>query len=587
MTRVRRDRARPFRAFAVSIVTVASLTLATIGGGAAAFADDIVSVSDGTGSVAGTVPDGTGEADPPADAPEFPSTGTPTIPSFIVAGQPVTVDPGTWPDGTVLTYAFTVDGVPSTEQDSPTFTFSPSDVGRLVGVTVIARHADYAETAVSSDTHELIGTLALIQPATIVGTVRVGSELTVNAPITEPQAIAISYSWVVDGVVAGTGTTFTPRTADFGKKLTLALTASRDGYISVESTTEGGTIGSGAFSSAPKPTIVGTAKIGVALKVSPGTWSPSAKLTYRWLRNGSAIRGATASTYKLVAADWKKRITVEVTAVSAGYTTTKSVSAATAAVVKPFAKAPRPRISGTARVGAVLTASVSAWSPKASFAYQWKRNGVTIPGATARTYRLSTTDYGKAVTVTVTGRATGYAATGITSFATAKIAAPAPSISRAGTYRVGSGIAPGTYFASPQPGCYWERRSSAGTSFSGIIANDFRATTGRVIVTISKTDRFFQTNAQCGRWTKLVGSLSGSAGNGTHAVNVHLAPGVYGTTTAKAGCYWEIVSGFGGTFEEIIENDYLTTGGTQYVRIYPDDVGFTSLGCGVWTRVGD
>ncbi|WEK61208.1 MAG: hypothetical protein P0Y60_00170 [Candidatus Microbacterium colombiense] len=577
MTRVRGERARHFRALTVSIIAVASLTLSTVAGGAA-FADDTVIVSDDTG---------TGTSDQAADGVAFPSPVIPLLPTIVVAGQPVTADAGTWPVGTTLSYLFTVDGIPAPEQDSPTFTFSAADVGRTVGVTVIARHADYDELAVPSETQPLIGTLVLNQAVSISGVVRVGTELAVVAPVTDPDATSAAYSWVVDGLVVGTGLTFTPRTADLGKKLSLAVTASRDGYISVESTTVETVVGSGAFSSAPTPAIVGTAKVGIALKASPGTWSPSAKFTYRWLRNGAAIRGATASTYKLVAADWKTRITLEVTAVSAGYTTTKAVSAPTAAVVKPFTKAPRPRVTGTVRVGATLTASLSAWSPKASFSYQWKRNGVAIPGATARTYRLTANDYYKSITVTVTGRATGYAATGSTSAATAKTAAPAPSITRAGTYRVGSGIAAGTYYASAQPGCYWERRSSAGSSFSGIIANDYRSTTGRVIVTISKTDRFFMTNAKCGRWTKLVGTMASTAGNGTYMVGMHLAPGVYLTTTAKSGCYWEIVSSFGGTFDEIIENDYVTAAGPQYVRIYPDDKGFTSSGCGVWKRVSD
>jgi hypothetical protein len=577
---------RRFRAAATSIVVATSLVLTAVSGSTASADDGDIGAPPETVVTTQDEPqdDPQGEI---GEAPAFPSIPIPQLPASVVAGLPTTADAGTWPEGTTLGYVFTVDGIAAPEQESATFTFSPDDAGRSVGVTVIARHPDYAEAKVDSEARILTGTLELTRGASVVGAIQVGTALSAEGGVTAPEATSVTYSWKIDGVEVSASSTFTPRPADLGKKITLEITALRDGFISLTTSTTPVAIAKGVFTSAPKPTIAGSAKVGSVLKASPGTWSPSAKFTYRWLRNGTAIRGATGSTYKLTAADWKKRITVEVTAVSTGYGTAKAVSAASASVVKAFAKTSRPRITGTVRVGSTVSASLSAWSPSATFTYQWKRNGVAIPGATARTYRLTGSDYNKAITVTVTGRATGYATTSSTSTATAKAAAPAPSITRAGTYRVGSGIAAGTYFASAKPGCYWERRSSAGTSLSGIIANDFRGDAGRVIVKISSSDRFFVTNAQCGRWTKLVGSMTTTAGNGTYAVNMHLAPGLYFAPSAQYGCYWEIVSGFGGTFDEVIENDFVTWAGPQYVRIYSDDKGFTSLGCGTWKRISD
>jgi hypothetical protein len=87
------------------------------------------------------------------------------------------------------------------------------------------------------------------------------------------------------------------------------------------------------------PTITGTARVGQTLTANPGTWSPaSAKLEYQWLRDGAAISGATAKTYKLIAADQGKRVSVKVTGTKAGYETASKTSAQTAAV----AAAPKP-----------------------------------------------------------------------------------------------------------------------------------------------------------------------------------------------------------------------------------------------------
>lgn len=62
-----------------------------------------------------------------------------------------------------------------------------------------------------------------------------------------------------------------------------------------------------------------------------------------------------------------------------------------------------PTISGTTRPGDTLTASNGSWdnSPK-SYAYQWKRNGSNIPGATRPTYNIKAADQGTKLTVTVT-----------------------------------------------------------------------------------------------------------------------------------------------------------------------------------------
>lgn len=81
------------------------------------------------------------------------------------------------------------------------------------------------------------------------------------------------------------------------------------------------------FTSTPRPRIVGTLKAGKRLTVRAGSWRPSgAKLSYRWKRNGTAIGGATKSSYTLKKADRKKRITVTVTASRYGYLTVSKTS---------------------------------------------------------------------------------------------------------------------------------------------------------------------------------------------------------------------------------------------------------------------
>ena len=63
-----------------------------------------------------------------------------------------------------------------------------------------------------------------------------------------------------------------------------------------------------------------------------------------------------------------------------------------------------PAITGTAEVGQTLTCSQGTWTGTApiTYAYQWKRNGSNIGGATNSTYVLVTADAGTTVSCTVT-----------------------------------------------------------------------------------------------------------------------------------------------------------------------------------------
>ena len=86
------------------------------------------------------------------------------------------------------------------------------------------------------------------------------------------------------------------------------------------------------------PTISGTARVGGALTVQPGVWSPQpSRYATVWLRcnaNGRlcvSIAGATKATYRPTAADTGHTLVAAVTA-SSGGTTQSALTAATAPI---------------------------------------------------------------------------------------------------------------------------------------------------------------------------------------------------------------------------------------------------------------
>lgn len=64
------------------------------------------------------------------------------------------------------------------------------------------------------------------------------------------------------------------------------------------------------------PVVSGTLTVGQTLSSTPGSWDGRGALSYayQWLRNGSQIAGATASTYLLTSLDKLSEITCEATA---------------------------------------------------------------------------------------------------------------------------------------------------------------------------------------------------------------------------------------------------------------------------------
>lgn len=162
--------------------------------------------------------------------------------------------------------------------------------------------------------------------------------------------------------------------------------------------------------SAGTPSISGTARVGRTLTGASGAWSPRVQLGYRWMRNGAAIPGATASSYTAVAADRGAKLSVAVTGSKPGYTTVTRISPAVSIGAGVFAPG-TPKLRGTARVGHTLRVALGHWHPApSSVSYRWMRGGHAIPGATHAAYRLRAKDLGKRIWVRVTAHRPGYAA---------------------------------------------------------------------------------------------------------------------------------------------------------------------------------
>lgn len=169
----------------------------------------------------------------------------------------------------------------------------------------------------------------------ISGTAQVGKTLTASSGSWSPAPTSVTYQWLRNGaaISGATRSSYTATGSDLGKRLSVKVTAANgDWKPTAKTSAQTAAVKAGTLT-APTPKISGTTTVGRTLTAVPGTWKPSGvTLSYRWLRNGAAITGATRKTYVLTKADRGTRISVRVGGKKTGYTSRTVTSARTSVI---------------------------------------------------------------------------------------------------------------------------------------------------------------------------------------------------------------------------------------------------------------
>lgn len=368
----------------------------------------------------------------PACPVPFDSAPTPTISGIAKTGETLTASPGSWSPGAALSYRWTVNG--SVVSTAATWTPPATAGGATVAVAVTGARVGYTTITRESAPLKIAPNALTVASPTISGAFTVGQTLTAKPGTWAPSPVKLGYEWLRDGttIKGATASTYKIVAADAGKKVSVRVTGTKANYPTASKTSTSSVVNRG-LEKTPVPTIAGTARVGSTLTASAGTWAPSpVTLIHQWMRDGSAIKGATGKTYTLVAADAGRSITVQVTGKKSGYTAAVKTSAAKK--IESILTAAVPTIAGTPTVGLKLTAKAGAWGPApVTLTFQWLRNGAVISGATAATLTLGKTDAGASISVKVTAKKAGYTSASRTSatvaVGNALTAAPTPTLS--------------------------------------------------------------------------------------------------------------------------------------------------------------
>jgi hypothetical protein len=245
--------------------------------------------------------------------PRWPARGC-TLKDDSPATYPLT-DPTWGPDGRTLAFE-TPDGI--TTFDHPA---AGGDCSRGAIALIIpgGSDPDWSTAPLSEPTMTAVAAPELSGRAAVGGTLE-ASTGTWSAPPTK-----LGYQWLRDGrpISGATGASYDVTRADAGQRLTVRVTADRPGWPSGSATS--GAVSIPAASDPPghgstlhntrRPSILGKPVVGHTVRAKPGAWKPApTKVSYRWLRDGRAIKRATGPKYKLTRADLRHRIAVRVVA---------------------------------------------------------------------------------------------------------------------------------------------------------------------------------------------------------------------------------------------------------------------------------
>jgi hypothetical protein len=171
-------------------------------------------------------------------------TSTPTLGGTAKPGQTLTAVTGEWDSGVAFSFQWLRDGGLITNQTASSYAPTVDDIGKKISVRVVGVKNGYESVSLTS-TQAVVeaGSLSKTPVPTISGTATSGKTLTAVSGEWD-AGVALSIQWLREGVAIkdATKASYILTSADKGKKISVRVTGSKTGYVTVVKTSATKTI---------------------------------------------------------------------------------------------------------------------------------------------------------------------------------------------------------------------------------------------------------------------------------------------------------------------------------------------------------
>lgn len=276
------------------------------------------------------------------------STGPATV------AEPVTATTEEWtPSGATVSLQWFDDEQAIPGATSETYTPTAAQAGHALYVIATG-------TAEGYDQHSAASPPVVVGRGTQSGTVGIDGTPTVGSALTATDdgwldGTTFDRQWTRNGVAieGATGATYTPTADDVDAVIGVTVTGHLGGYDDREVDAAAATR---AIAGTQRASVAidgtGTPQVGTTLTATSTGWVEGTELSYRWLRDGETVDGATGRTYTPVEGDLGHVLSVEVTGTLAGWQPLTVTSEGTAPVaglpasVTPESTVPTTTVAG-------------------------------------------------------------------------------------------------------------------------------------------------------------------------------------------------------------------------------------------------
>ena len=399
----------------------------------------------------------------------FSKASVPSISGSTKVGSKLTANTGTWSPKASFGYQWYRGNAKIKGATKSTYTPVAADNGKFLKVSVTGKSKGYKDVTKTSKAKKIsTGTITPSSKLKVSGNAQYGK--TISASVKLPSGTKSTYQWYKNGkkIKGATKKSYKLGAKDIGAKYQVRMTVTKAGFKKLNLSSNTVKVGKASFAVKANPKVSGTRKSGSTMKATGGSFSPAPSTrSYQWLRNGKAIKGATRSSYKLTNSDAGTKISVQVTAKKANYTSksAKSASVGIARILKTVISK-----DGTYKVGSKLKPGLYKATGSGNSCY-WER----LNGFSGSLDDINSNYIGTANTyVRITSYDEGFKTSRCGSWQqVSNSGAKATTISKNGTYRVGIDIKPGLYKGTSNDSCYWETLYDFTGDLYDIIENDF------------------------------------------------------------------------------------------------------------------